>query len=133
MFLLIGPGSGGGGLSWGIAVDDRQVYFTAINAFQATWKLQPLNVTIHNSAYGAAKLADGSLLWETQTPQDSLALSPPSVVNDIVVVGRNGSTGTSTGVYGGLLVLAKTTGKAIVEFDLNNYLYGGVAIQNQYI
>ncbi|KAJ8103655.1 Quino protein alcohol dehydrogenase-like protein [Lipomyces tetrasporus] len=134
--VVTGPGSAGGGLSWGIAVDDSQVYFTAINSLQATWQLQPSNVTVHNSAYGAAKLADGSLLWETQTPQDSLALSPPSVVNDIIVVGRNapvGQFGAPTGIYGGLVVLAKTTGKVIAEFDLDNDFYGGVAIQNQYI
>ncbi|KAK9343136.1 hypothetical protein V1522DRAFT_454225 [Lipomyces starkeyi] len=111
--VVTGPGSAGGGLSWGIA----------------------LTIAKYTSLL-STKLADGSLLWETQTPHDSLALSPPSVVNDIVVVGRNapvGQFGAPTGVYGGPVVLAKTTGNVIAEFDLDNDLYGGVAIQNQYI
>jgi outer membrane protein assembly factor BamB len=50
-----------GGSSWGIAVDDNQVYFTAINSNYANWQLLPLNQTINRSAYGAASLATHNL------------------------------------------------------------------------
>ena len=53
------PDGVAGGLSWGIAVDSSQVYFTAINFGQFKWKIVPSGKTIHNSAWGAANLADG--------------------------------------------------------------------------
>jgi outer membrane protein assembly factor BamB len=72
-----------GGLSWGVAVDTSRVYFTAINSDNVTWQLVPSNTTIQNSAYGAASLATGALLWETQTPDNNVAFGPPSVVGDM--------------------------------------------------
>ncbi|KAH8902260.1 Quino protein alcohol dehydrogenase-like protein [Coniochaeta sp. PMI_546] len=62
----VGPGSTSGGLSWGVAVDGKNVYFTEINAGQAAWRPQPMNSTvITNSAYGAASLLTGAIVWET--------------------------------------------------------------------
>ncbi|OCK76367.1 Quino protein alcohol dehydrogenase-like protein [Lepidopterella palustris CBS 459.81] len=130
------PDGTGGGLSWGIAVDDSRVYFTAINSIQVPWQLQPSNRTVQKSAYGAASLANGSLLWETETPKNSSAYSPPTVANDIVVVGRTGNVSLAAsppGTYGGLVVLEKTTGKVISEFDVDTILYGGIAVQDQYV
>ncbi|OIW25399.1 Quino protein alcohol dehydrogenase-like protein [Coniochaeta ligniaria NRRL 30616] len=60
------PGGVVGGLSWGIATDDRRVYFTGINSGTKPWTLQPGNNTVvNNSVWGAASLTDGKLLWET--------------------------------------------------------------------
>jgi outer membrane protein assembly factor BamB len=53
------PDGVAGGLSWGVAVDDSRVYFTAINFNQLPLKILPSKKTIHNSAWGAANLADG--------------------------------------------------------------------------
>ena len=53
------PDGVAGGLSWGIAVDSSRVYFTAINVGQLPFKILPSKKTIHNSAWGAANLADG--------------------------------------------------------------------------
>ncbi|ORY04447.1 quinon protein alcohol dehydrogenase-like superfamily [Clohesyomyces aquaticus] len=63
-----GPGGLGGGLSWGIAVDDTRVYFTQINTQEVDWQIQPSNLTINRSAYGAVSLASGDILWETASP-----------------------------------------------------------------
>jgi len=38
---LTSPDGHAGGLSWGIAVDDSQAYFTAINSGYVNWQLQP--------------------------------------------------------------------------------------------
>ncbi|AEO70727.1 uncharacterized protein THITE_122540 [Thermothielavioides terrestris NRRL 8126] len=62
---LTSPGSELAGLSWGVAADDRRVYYTGINDGQKTWVLQPQNTTaVNNSIFGAADLRDGSLLWQ---------------------------------------------------------------------
>ncbi|OCL13369.1 Quino protein alcohol dehydrogenase-like protein, partial [Glonium stellatum] len=133
---ITSPDGTSGGLSWGIAADDSQVYFTAINSLNLAWQLQPSNQTVNNSAYGAASLVDGTLVWETSTPQDQSAYPPPSVVGDLVLVGRTGVAtvaGAAAGTRGGLVALAKSTGEVIVDIDLDVLFQGGIAIQDNYI
>lgn len=60
-----GPGGVTGGLSWGLAVDSEQIYFTSINGNEVTWQVQPSNQTTNSSAYGAANLKNGAIVWET--------------------------------------------------------------------
>ncbi|KAE9371610.1 Quino protein alcohol dehydrogenase-like protein [Stipitochalara longipes BDJ] len=56
------PGGLGGGLSWGVAVDDSRVYFVATNSGEENFKMQPSNEMTNRSAYGAASLLTGALL-----------------------------------------------------------------------
>ena len=133
---ITSPDGTSGGLSWGIAADDSQVYFTAINSLNLAWQLQPSGQTINNSAYGSASLADGTLVWETPTPQNQSAYPPPSVVGDLVLVGRTGVAtvaGAAAGTRGGLVVMAKATGEVIADIDLDVLFRGGIAIQDNYI
>lgn len=65
--LETGPGGVTGGLSWGLAVDQDQVYFTSINGNAVTWRVQPSNQTTNGSAYGAVNLKNGAIAWETIT------------------------------------------------------------------
>ncbi|KAF4624925.1 hypothetical protein G7Y89_g13243 [Cudoniella acicularis] len=131
------PDGIGGGLSWGIAVDDSRVYFTAINSAESMWRLQPSNQTTNRSAYGAASLATGALLWETATPLNGVAYGPPSIVGDLMLVARTGSDPNGTANYdattGGFLALQKTTGGILTDLGLNTNFHGGVAIQGRYI
>lgn len=60
-----GPGGETGGLSWGLAVDRKQIYFTNINGDGVSWHVQPSNQTTNSSAYGAVDLKKGSITWET--------------------------------------------------------------------
>ncbi|KAH8682766.1 quinon protein alcohol dehydrogenase-like superfamily [Tricladium varicosporioides] len=135
--IITSPDGLGGGLSWGIAVDDSRVYFTAINSGENAFRLQPSNQLVNRSAYGAASLATGALLWETATPSNGVAYGPPSVVGDIVLVARTGSDVNGTSNYdvtpGGLVALDKTTGKVLMDYTVNSNFHGGVAIQGQYI
>ncbi|KAF6838251.1 pyrrolo-quinoline quinone [Colletotrichum plurivorum] len=52
-----------GGLSWGIAADDTAVYFTAINNARTPYTAADGQI-IHNSAFGAAALIDGKIMWQ---------------------------------------------------------------------
>ena len=125
-----------GGLIWGVAVDESQVYFTAVNFNGVPWQLQPSNRTIRNSAFGSASLANGTLLWETQSsPATSLSLVPPSVVNDVVFTGRTGNniSDAFVGTHGGLFALNKYTGAVIRDFGFDANFHGGIAIQDQYV
>ena len=122
------PNSDWGGLSWGIACDNAQVYFTAINYGKFAWNIQPSNVQITNSAFGSANLLTGDIVWETQVPQNNLAYAPPSVVGDIVLVSRAGLN-----AVGSLMALSKTTGAVLLDWPTDSTMRGGVAIQDQYL
>lgn len=136
-----GPDGTNGGLSWGIAVDDSQVYFTQINSYERKWQLQPSNETVHGSAYGAACLADGRIVWETATPGATssligVAYNPPTVVGGVVLVGKTGldnSTGGFEYSKGALLVLDKASGKLVHELDLDANFHSGIAVQGEYV
>ena len=132
-----GPGGLGGGLSWGIAVDDSQVYFTLINTGELDWQPQPSNQTINRSAFGAVSLETGAILWETPVPSNGTSYSIPSVVGDLVLVGKTGSDPNGTQDYdrsnGSLVALEKSTGRIILDLALNTNFHGGVAVQDRYV
>jgi outer membrane protein assembly factor BamB len=127
----------GGGLSWGIAADDRRVYFTAINSAHGPWALLPAGPTIERSAYGALNLSSGAVLWETPTPMAGMAFGPPSVVGDIVLVARTGQDPANNTGYdqtqGGLVAVDKATGKILMDHALETNFHGGVAVQNKFL
>jgi outer membrane protein assembly factor BamB len=125
------PDGVGGGLSWGVAVDESRVYFTAINFDQVAFKL-PSGKKIKGSAWGAANLTDGTLLWETETtPRMSLAEAPPTTVNGLVIAGRE--SGPKSSVLGELAVLDATSGHVMNTMALDAPYHGGVAIAENYL
>lgn len=135
--VATGPGAGGG-LSWGIAVDETAAYFTAINYLSTVWTPGPASgngtaVAVNCSAWGAASLGDGTLQWESVTPADGMAFNPPTVVGDVMLVGRSGPSGLLSSGPGSLLALDKTTGKILLELPLDTTFRGGIAVQGQYV
>jgi outer membrane protein assembly factor BamB len=108
---VVGPGSQLGGLSWGIAADEQQVYFTEITY----------------GAFGAALLTSGAPIWETPAPLNLGSKVPPTVVGDLVLTG---ATNDSTHR---LLALTKATGGIIFNMTLDTYSQGGIAVYNNFI
>ena len=119
-WTVVGPGSDDGSMSWGIAADEHQVYFTDINN------------SINNAAFGAALLTSGARIWETPAPSNLGSTVPPTVVGDLVL-----TTSTSTGVTDKdthcLLALTKATGDIIFNMTLDSYSHGGIAVYNKFI
>ena len=135
--LPTSPGGVVGGLIWGVAVDDTAVYYTAVNSLKIPWQFVGSNVNITNSAFGAASLSDGNILWETQSPMNMLAEAAPTVVNDVVFTGRTGFTGTtglgSTSGTGGLIALNKKSGAILRDYPLGTVFFGNAAIVDDYV
>jgi outer membrane protein assembly factor BamB len=128
------PGGVVGGLSWGIATDDRRVYFAGINSGAKPWTLPRGDSTVvNNSIFGAASLADGKLLWETPVKDNDIAYTPPTAVGDIVLVGRVTPNGPITSGDGPLVILDKENGDVLLEYPLKGTFRGGVAVQDRYI
>ncbi|KAF6803950.1 pyrrolo-quinoline quinone [Colletotrichum sojae] len=123
-----------GGLSWGIAADDTAVYFTAINNARTPYIAVDGQI-IHNTAFGAAALIDGRIVWQTSSPNDTVSMMAPTVVNDIVFTGTSGKTGDNGFPQGtgSLVALDKATGKIIREDKLEDFFHGGIAVAQGYL
>ena len=118
-----------GGLIWGLAVDASAIYYTAVNSLRKPWQLKNGTI-ISNSAFGAASLASGEIMWDTTVPRNSTSLVMPSVANDVVLVGVSGEfTGIEVDTGPGTLIaLDKRTGAIIKETGLISYFQSGIAI-----
>jgi hypothetical protein len=132
------PGSLAGGLSWGVAADDARAYFTAISWGLANWTLQPAGVeTVNRSGYGAVSLATGDILWSVAAPQNGISFAPPSVVRNLVMVGKTGSDPNGTQSYdqtnGSLVALDKMTGRVVLDYVLDTNTHSGVATHGDYV
>ncbi|CZR56630.1 uncharacterized protein PAC_06519 [Phialocephala subalpina] len=127
-----------GGLSWGVAVDDTAVYYTAININRVNYTL-PVGdekTVISNSAFGAASLKDGSIIWQTPSPRNTTSMVPPAVANNVVLTGITGNWST-TSIFpkgpGSFLSLDKKTGKILSEVHLDGYFHGSFAVVHDYV
>lgn len=120
------PGSVGGGLSWGLATDDSRAYFTAINNFMAPFTLKPSGMAWNHSAYGAASLEDGSILWEVPAPDNGQSTGMPTIVGDLVLFPRSGDA-LNTG-NGSLVALKKDTGALVKTWPVTGIMKGGIAV-----
>ena len=123
-----------GGLIWGLAVDNDKAYYTAVNSMRKPWKLQD-GTSLSNTAFGAASLIDGKILWETQAPRNTSSQVAPTIVNDVVIVGIGGpyQGGQASNGTGSLLSLNKNTGTIIVETILDSFFQGGIAVVRDYV
>ena len=132
--LATSPDGVEGGLIWGIAVDASAVYYTAANTLQKPWQLQD-GTNLSNSAFGAASLNSGKILWETPVPRNGTTLVAPTVANDLVLTGVGG---LAEGVFGtrsngSLVALNKRTGAVVQETTLDHYFQGGIAAVRDHV
>ncbi|KAM7184188.1 Quinonprotein alcohol dehydrogenase-like superfamily [Naviculisporaceae sp. PSN 640] len=129
----------GGGLSWGIAVDNEKVYYTLP---YSNFNL-PFNTS--TSIYGSLSLTNnGSITWEVPAASVSqgknvVALQPPTVAGDLVFYPRAGiMSGDGTAAdydnsKGSLVVLDKRTGALVREIELETTFQGGIAVVGEYV
>lgn len=127
----LGPGSSAGGFMWGIAVDDAYVYYAAPNWLQVNYTVQvgAVETTVSSSVFGAASLVDGNIRWQTPMPPGVISSVPPTLVNDVVLVGISGNITAMRDEAGpgSLLALDRSSGHTIWEYYLNDsYFNGGI-------
>ena len=123
-----------GGLIWGLAVDNHAAYYTSVNSQRKPWKFQD-GTSLSDSAFGAASLINGKILWETQAPRNTSSQVAPTVVNDVVFVGIGSpyEGGQASNGSGSLLSLNKYTGAILVETVLDTFFQGGIAVVRDYV
>ncbi|ELQ35660.1 hypothetical protein M0657_010983 [Pyricularia oryzae] len=131
-----GPGGLEGGLTWGVAVDDAAVYFVNTNSEHRRFAMPGSGGdVVSNSAFGAASLADGRILWLTPAPHNHDSYVAPAVVNDVVLVGTSGARGDFLEPVGPgyLTPLDKRTGSVLRRIKLDAVLRGGPATVGEYV
>lgn len=84
-------------------------------------------------------LKDGHLVWETASPGSSTSLNltaegyaPPTVVGDVVLVGRAGFDNASDG-YSFQYSKGEISGKLLHETELETNFHGGIAVQGKHV
>jgi hypothetical protein len=130
-----GPGGFNGGLSWGIASDDKAVYYTQMNTNRELYTL-PDGSSISNSAFGAISLLTGEVLWQVSSPRNTTTYVPPTVMNNVVLVGITGNLSNSIASAappGSLLVLDKKTGRVLQEHTLDGWFHGAIAAVGKHV
>ncbi len=135
-----GPTGLEGGLIWGVAADDRQVYYTVVNWDRVNYTLPGGDgkTVISNSAFGAASLKDGSIVWQIASPRNTTSIIVPAVVNDVVLTGISGNfteggpLGAGVGP-GSFLALDKKTGEILKEWHLDAYFHGVMSAVHDYV
>ncbi|KAL8705143.1 MAG: hypothetical protein Q9201_001746 [Fulgogasparrea decipioides] len=132
--LATSPDGLEGGLIWGVAVDASAVYYTAVNTVRKPWQLQD-GTSLSNSAFGAASLSTGEILWETPVPRNETTLVAPTVADDLVLTGSGGLSADVFGPrgLGSLIALNKRTGDIIRDSTLDQYFQGGIAVVDDYV
>jgi outer membrane protein assembly factor BamB len=129
------PGGTEGGLSWGIAVDGEAVYYMGLNSNRREFTLVSGEV-VSNSVFGALRLRDGEMLWQTAAPRNTSSRVAPAVVNDVVLTGISGnfSAGNASPVgSGSFLALNKRTGEILSEVPLDATFRGNFAVVQNHI
>jgi outer membrane protein assembly factor BamB len=122
--ILIAEEPDSGWISWGMAADESQLYYTAINYGAKGWTAQPQGQALNNSGFGALDQKTGAYLWTTPCPENQLAYSPPGIVNDIIIVGQGG--GKTENISGAVLALDKKTGAILQSIPVDTVSHGGI-------
>jgi outer membrane protein assembly factor BamB len=132
-----GTVGGPGAMSWGMASDDKTIFYTSINYGARNFTILDQQV-VNNSVWGAANLKTGGLLWQVPVPDLQLAYTPPSIVGDLMFVGRSGSRtvendDTNGQVTGAVVSLSKSTGATLREFPVSSIQRGGITIAGGFV
>ncbi|KAK3938529.1 Quino protein alcohol dehydrogenase-like protein [Diplogelasinospora grovesii] len=126
----VGPGGTSGGLSWGVSVDNSgRVYFVEVNYNNVAWSPKNATENITNSAYGAASLSSGKVLWEVPVAGNFSSAVPPATVGDLVITGR----ASATTLQASVVAVRKSTGEVVLDFPVDTYFQSGISVMGKYI
>jgi len=127
-----GPGGVLGGAMWGAATDGKTYYVGISNGFHEPYTLlAPTSAVVTGGAWSALDVATGTILRQLADPgalspdanvvSASGAYGPPSLVNDVLIVG-------SSDPLGHVYVINAKTFEIIKTFETGGTVYAGAAI-----
>ncbi|MGA7270003.1 MAG: PQQ-binding-like beta-propeller repeat protein [Acidimicrobiia bacterium] len=117
-----GPGGTAGGLQWGSAVDDRQVYTANANSDEVTWTL-PGGSTTTDGIWSALDATTGEILWQTSPSHGGSTSGPVTTANGVVF-------GCSLDAEGHMYALSAATGVELWSFPSGGSCLSGAAISD---
>ncbi len=85
---------------------------------------------------GAAELRTGNIIWNTESPNASVAIGPPSVAGNVAWFAREDANHApkeyeKTG--GGLIPVDKDTGCIIRDYGLEWIMHGVISVADNYV
>ncbi|MCP6759722.1 MAG: PQQ-binding-like beta-propeller repeat protein [Fischerella sp. CENA71] len=132
---IVGPGGPLGGIMWGSATDDQQIYVANSNSISQKHTLQPSGETITGGSWSALDAATGKIIWQIADPGDKDALpptilpggsaqAPMTVANGVVYAG---SMAAGQGVNN-MYALDAKTGNILWRFNSGGSVVAGAAV-----
>jgi polyvinyl alcohol dehydrogenase (cytochrome) len=118
----VGPGGVAGGVEWGTATDDKQVYVEIANSSHTAWTLSN-GQTTSGGFWSALNAATGAIAWQTADPFAAEDMGPPSVANGVVYV-------PGFDPQGHLFALNAASGEILLSFPSGGSSVAGASIAN---
>jgi polyvinyl alcohol dehydrogenase (cytochrome) len=136
----VGPSGILGGIQWGSASDNQNVYVAISNSAHRTYTLQPSGISWNGGSWTALNAATGQFIWQVEDPGEStvqpgvpaMALGPVTVANGVVYCAS---------MSGAMYALNAATGATLWKFQapgsvnsapavVNGWLYWGTGYHN---
>ncbi|KAH7554055.1 hypothetical protein JRO89_XS12G0102900 [Xanthoceras sorbifolium] len=118
-----GPGSIGGGGTWGAATDGKRIYTNIVNSDGKNFTLKPSNKTTTSGGWVAMDARDGKILWSIAAPSNALAFGPVTFANGVLFAG-------STNGKGPIYAINAKTGSVLWSYYTGGTVYGGMSVSN---
>ncbi|KAL5808805.1 hypothetical protein ACOSQ3_029496 [Xanthoceras sorbifolium] len=118
-----GPGSSGGGGTWGAATDGKRIYTNIVNSDGENFTLKPSNKTTTSGGWVAMDARDGKILWSLADPGNALAFGPVTLANGVLFAG-------STNGKGPIYAINAKTGNVLWSYNTGGTVYGGMSVSN---
>ena len=125
----VGPGGILGGIEWGTASDNQQVYVAISNSTHAAYTLQPSGTPWNGGSWAALNAATGAFVWQVEDPgmdpihpaNPSMALGPVTVANGVLYCAD---------MAGSMFALSTATGSTLWSFQAAGSVNAAPAIYN---
>jgi polyvinyl alcohol dehydrogenase (cytochrome) len=128
----VGPGGLTGGIQWGSASDNQQVYVAEANSGHKTYTLQPSGMSWNGGSWAALNAATGQFVWQVPDPgmdpvhpgEPSMAMGPVTVANGVVYCGS---------MSGAMYALNAATGATLWSFQAPGSVNAAPAVVNGWL
>jgi polyvinyl alcohol dehydrogenase (cytochrome) len=116
----VGPGSDLGGIEWGTAADNKNIYVAISEADQIQYTLVPSKRKITWGSWSALDVATGKILWQTADPtKGTFDIGSVSVANGVLY---------APSLSGQMYALNTATGKILWNFASGGSVIDGPSI-----
>ena len=125
----IGPGGKLGGIQWGSATDDTNIYIAIANYYNRNYTLQTSGATWNGGSWAAVSAGTGQIIWQVPDPGTSTVVSGQPAMDTGPVTVANGVL-YAPSMSGYVYALSAATGATLWSYNTGGSVNAGAAIVN---